>query len=131
MKYLLDTNIVIAFLKGHSQVIDKFRRHHYECVVSSIVMYELYFGAEKSQRKAQNHENIEKLPFGRIDFSKKDGHQAAIIRNDLRKRGTPIGVYDLLIAGQAVNRNLTLITNNVREFSRVDKLKWQDWLTAS
>lgn len=131
MKYLLDTNIIIAFLKGNPQIIHQFRQHHYECVVSSVVMYELYFGAEKSQRKVENYENIENLPFGVISFSEKDGRRAAMIRNDLRKKGTPIGVYDLMIAGQAVNRDLILVTNNIKEFSRVNDLTWEDWLAIA
>ena len=71
---------------------------------------------------------IEALQFEVLDFSKFDAEASGKIRADLKKSGTPIGPYDVLIAGQAVARSLTLITNNISEFSRVEGLKYEDWI---
>lgn len=131
MKFLLDTNIVIPLLNGNTVIAEKIQHHSSELVVSSIVMFELYFGSENSQRRRSNLAKITTMPLKVIDFNESDGRVAGRIRNELKQKGTPIGVYDVLIAGQAVNRNLILVTNNVREFSRVDGLTWQDWLTTS
>lgn len=98
-----------------------------DMAVSSITMYELYFGAYKSQRTERNLRLINKLPFTTLELQEQDGKAAGLIRADLEKKGTPIGPYDILIAGQAVAKSLTLITNNTKEFQRVSDLKIEDW----
>ena len=87
--------------------------------MSSIVSYELSFGAYSSQRVEQNLQIIEGLQFDVLEFSKSDAHAAGEIRADLKKQGTPIGPYDVLIGGQAIARSLILVTNNMKEFKRV------------
>ena len=62
-----------------------------------------------------------------LDFTANDAQAAGRIRAELKKAGTPIGAYDLLIAGQALARNLVLVTANTREFGRVHGLKFEDW----
>ena len=62
-----------------------------------------------------------------VDFDREDAHAAGEIRADLAKKGTPIGPYDVLIAGQASRRGAVLVTNNLREFKRVDNLQVEDW----
>ncbi|MBS9780409.1 MAG: type II toxin-antitoxin system VapC family toxin [Moraxellaceae bacterium] len=129
MKYSLDTNIVIALLNGNVEVLHKIKSLKMrECVVSSVVMFELYFGAEKSKRTRENLEKLLKLKFQILEFNENDGKVAGRIRNELNQKGTPIGAYDVLIAGQAINRDLVLITHNVKEFNRIAELKLEDWL---
>lgn len=129
MKYLLDTNAVIAILNGDERFLTKLEQYdENEFVISSIVLSELYYGAYKSQRKTQNLDKIKLLPFKVVQFNRTDANIAGKIRTDLESKGTPIGAYDTLIAGQAVAQDLTLITHNVGEFQRVEGLKIEDWL---
>lgn len=129
MKYLLDTNAVIAILNGDERFLTKLEQYdENEFVISSIVLSELYYGAYKSQRKTQNLDKIKLLPFKVVQFNRTDADIAGKIRTDLESKGTPIGAYDTLIAGQAVAQDLILITHNVGEFQRVEGLKIEDWL---
>jgi len=128
LKYFLDANAVIAVQKNNLRVLEKVRFQGAEDIVtSSIVMHELYFGAFKSDRTERNLDELAKLRFRVIDFDRKDAHFAGNIRSDLRRLGTPIGPYDTLIAGQALARDLTLVTRNTREFARVEGLLVEDW----
>ena len=90
-------------------------------------MHELFFGAYKSQRMAHNLARVESLQFEVLDLDKEDARHAGDIRAMLAKAGTPIGPYDVLIAGQAKARDLTLITHNTAEFRRVAGLRVEDW----
>lgn len=94
---------------------------------SSISVFELYFGAFKSARRDENMLKLESLDLEIVLFDADDARHAGVIRAALRERGTPIGPYDLLIAGQARARDLTLVTNNLREFQRVAGLRVEDW----
>lgn len=129
MRYLLDTNVVIAILKDTSaKVAQRAKRESIEDLgVPSIVAHELYFGAFRSRQERHNLSRLDALRFPVIDFDRDDARQAGLIRADLARRGTPIGPYDVLIAGQALNRSLILITRNIREFSRVPGLQIEDW----
>ncbi len=130
MHFLLDTNMVIALFNSGDTALRSHLKTHQpaDIAVSSIGMHELYFGAYKSQRQQQNLEKIDKLPFEVLHFDKEDARQAGEVRAELNKNGRPIGAYDVLIAGQALARGLTLITHNTKEFSRVSGLKCEDWL---
>jgi tRNA(fMet)-specific endonuclease VapC len=128
MTWLLDTNTVIALFKGEAEVWARIESMEPDaCVLSSIVMYELYYGASKSQRRAANLDRIEKLRFAVVDFDREDARAAGDIRAHLEIAGTPIGAYDILIAGQALSRGYVLVTRNVREFARVEGLKLERW----
>lgn len=128
MSYLLDTNVVIAFQKRHPTVLATLRTVAFDKVaLSSIVLFELYFGAVKGERTARNIEALGRLPFNTLDFTDLDAFEAGRIRDTLRRLGTPIGPYDTLIAGQALARDLTLVTRNTRKFSRVEGLRVEDW----
>lgn len=128
MKFLLDTNAVIAILNKKSNFIAKLKQYRpADFGIPAIVLFELYYGAEKSQRTEENLANIERLPFEIVPFSAIDAQLCGKIRADLEKIGKPIGAYDVQIAAQAKSRNLTLITHNVKEFQRVDDLAIQDW----
>jgi tRNA(fMet)-specific endonuclease VapC len=98
-----------------------------DLATSSIVVQELFFGAFKSRRPGNNLSIFDSLLFPVIDFDRDDARQAGLVRADLMARGAPIGPYDVLIAGHALARNLTLVTHNTREFSRVAGLRIEDW----
>lgn len=128
---LLDTNAVIALLARRSDALLQ-RVEAAEpgsLAVSSIVAHELYYGAYRSQKVAFNLETLRLLfaDLAILDLDREDARVAGEIRADLARQGTPIGPYDVLIAGQARARNLTLITNNTDEFARVPGLGIQDW----
>ena len=130
MKYLLDTNAVIAILKGEPVMLGRLRAHlPSDFGLPSIVMHELYYGAHKSQRAANNLARVEALQFEVVPFDAEDAQHAGELRARLAAAGTPIGPYDALIAGQARARGLVLVTHNVREFARVGELQVQDWQT--
>ena len=128
---LLDTNAVIALVTGRSEALLQ-RVDSMEpgsLAVSSVVAHELWFGAYKSQKVAFNLETLRllfaDLPI--LDFDREDARVAGELRAELKKQGTPIGPYDVLIAGQAKARDLILITNNTGEFARVAGLRLEDW----
>ncbi len=128
MKYLLDSNAVIALMKGHSGFVAELRRHKpQDFAIPAIVAYELFYGAYKGQRVAENLARVAALQFETLDFDREDARAAGEIRASLASLGTPIGAYDVLIAGQAVARDLILVTRNVREFERVQRLRFEDW----
>lgn len=129
MKFLLDTNAVIAILNRNEHFIQKIKQHKpSDFGLPSIVLFELVYGAEKSQKVAENRAKIEKLPFEILPFNQQDSIIAGMIRAALEKQGKPIGNYDVQIAAQALRTGLTLITHNVKEFQRVENLKFEDWL---
>lgn len=129
MRYLLDTNAVIAVLNDpHGPVAERLRKCPPEDVgVSAIVLYELYYGAFRSQRMDRNLELVDSLRFGVLPFDLGDARHAGEIRAWLAQQGMPIGAYDIQIAGQARARDLILVTRNMREFDRVDGLKIENW----
>jgi tRNA(fMet)-specific endonuclease VapC len=129
MKYLLDTNTLIEILNDRrSKPSKKLRRHDPgDVVTSSIVVHELYFGAFKSGRPIDNVARLDELQVPTLPLDREDARSAGEIRAVLKKAGTPIGPYDILIAGQAFARNLILVTNNTREFARIGGLQIEDW----
>jgi len=134
VNYLLDTNTVVALLRNKpAGVRERYREAEKSgdyLAVSSIVLFELWYGAEKSGRVRENTERLRILLSGDLDlldFDDQDAQTAGRVRAALEKIGTPIGAYDLLIAGQALRRGLTVVTANTSEFSRVAKLSWEDW----
>jgi tRNA(fMet)-specific endonuclease VapC len=129
MRYLLDTNAVIALLnRAESKAFATTMKHRSEDVAtSSIVMHELFFGAYKSARQARNLSVLEALRLTILDFDSDDAREAGRIRAQLAQGGRPIGPYDVLIAGQALRHRMILVTANVREFSRVSGLVCEDW----
>ena len=129
MKYLLDTNAVIAILKGDAAVLARRLRTHApgDFVLSAIVAHELFYGAYKSRDSAANLARLEKLQFAVVEFDHDDAREAGRVRAALAANGLPIGPYDVLIAGQALSRGLILVTHNMREFGRVPGLLLEDW----
>ena len=129
MRYLLDANVVIALLnKRNPQVAKRARAHKpHDVGISSIVVYELFYGAYKSARLAENVTLVDSLLFEVLEFDKEDAREAGKLRAQLARRGTPIGPYDVLIAGQAKARGLILVTHNTVEFARIAGLRTEDW----
>ncbi len=132
MRYLLDTNAVIALLNDPSGPVSR-RLHRLapaDVGVSAVVTHELYFGAYKSQRQDHNLAIVDALRFHVLPFDRGDSRHAGEIRAALAAQGTPIGGYDVLIAGQARARQLVLVTRNIKEFARVDGLLAENWQDA-
>ena len=131
MNYLLDTNTCIKYLNGRSEEIRKnleFKSQK-DIVVCSIVKAELFFGAMKSKNPEKNLKRQSQFlnRFVSLSFDDKASKFYGKIRARLEKSGTPIGPNDLFIAAIAVSNNITLVTNNTREFSRVEDLICEDW----
>ena len=125
---LLDSNVVIAIMRESESVIATLNRHRSgEIFVSSLVLSELYFGAFKSNRSVIALADVDALDFQVLNFNRHDARMAGNIRYSLGKAGTPISPLDTLIAGQALARDLTLVTRNIREFARVDGLRVENW----
>jgi len=129
MRYLLDANAVIALLNDKtSKTAQRARRERVgDVAVSAIVAHEVFYGAFKSRRAAQNLALVDALQFVVLEFDKEDARQAGEVRALLASKGTPIGPYDVLIAGQAVARDMILVTHNTQEFGRVMGLQIEDW----
>ncbi|MBR9979597.1 MAG: type II toxin-antitoxin system VapC family toxin [Desulfatitalea sp.] len=132
MRYLLDTNICIYLIKTRpASVMDRFRQHSPEDVaVSTITLFELAYGAKKSQNAKRSEDALAKLvmTLDLVELDRFAAEEAAKIRTRLEKAGTPIGPYDLLIAGIARARQMVLVTNNTREFERIDGLRIENWV---
>lgn len=129
MRYLLDTSAVVDLLRQRGDLILKRIQSHEpsDIGLSSIALYELYYGAFKSSRPEQSIALVDALRFEVLDFDGEDSRHAGEIRAMLANSGTPIGPYDVLIAGQARARELTLVSSNIREFQRIDGLSVEDW----
>lgn len=132
MSYLLDTNTCIYIMRQTSpKILERFRRENpVDLAISSITVSELKFGMEKSSRVKENLAALDKFlqPFQVFDF---DIRAAAIygkIRFELERKGTPIGPLDTLIAAHALSLNDVLVTNNLKGFKRVPKLRLENWV---
>jgi len=132
MKYLLDTNICIYIIKKKPEtVIKKFTKLRPGSVaISSITLSELYYGVIKSSKPNENMIALQEFisPLIVLDFTEQDALFYGKIRADLEKKGKPIGAMDLLIASIAKSKELILVSNNVREFSRISDLKVENWV---
>ena len=128
-RYLIDTNAVIALLNDAKSPLARRVRQHKpaDICISSIVAHELFYGAFKSQRAERNVALVDSLQFEVLGFDKEDARQAGQIRACLALKGTPIGPHDVLIAGQAKARSMSLITGNTDEFKRVEGLTIENW----
>ena len=134
MDYLLDTNACIALINGEPERVRKrFEQATAagsQIFVSSVVTFELWYGVAKSTREEFNTRRLRTFlsgPVSVLSLEETDARAAGTVRAALEVSGKPIGAYDVLIAGQAIHRQLTLVTANVAEFSRVKGLVWQDW----
>lgn len=130
MKFLLDTDTCIYALKQNQRVIERLlATARDEVAISVITEAELRTGAAKSSKPSRTLQRVENFlsPITLLEFTSDDAMAYATIRAKLERAGTPIGPLDTLIAAQAVARNLTIISNNQREFRRVGDLKIENW----
>ena len=131
LKYMLDTNIVIYVIKRRPlEVRETFNRHAGQLSISAITLAELLHGAEKSAKPEHNLRQVEEFVsrLEVLEYGIKAAAHYGDIRADLERKGTPIGVNDLHIAGPARSEGLILVTNNLREFERVEALRLENWL---
>ena len=133
MRYMLDTNTCIAIIKKRPPELKKRlkRLSIGEVGVSSVVIAELWYGIIQSYKRKHNEEALsEFLQYVTVsDWSAHAAPEYGRIRADLRKKGTPIGAMDLLIAAHALALNAVVVTANVKEFRRVSNLKVENWIT--
>lgn len=131
MKYMLDTNICIYAIKNKPEIVIKRFLQHVpdEMCISAVTYAELMHGVEKSQAVEKNRLAMSLFlsPITVLEFDSYAAEEYGRIRAGLEKKGTPIGPMDMLIAGHAKSQGLTLVTNNVREFERVEGLIVEDW----
>ncbi|MGO4996599.1 type II toxin-antitoxin system tRNA(fMet)-specific endonuclease VapC [Oribacterium sp. Sow4_G1_1] len=131
MKYMLDTNICIYTIKHKPpEGIKAFLCHEPDDMcISSITYGELMHGVEKSQAVERNRAAITLFlsAISILPFDSDAAEKYGAVRADLERKGTPIGPMDMLIAGHARSRGLILVTNNTREFFRVNELEVEDW----
>jgi tRNA(fMet)-specific endonuclease VapC len=133
MKYLLDTNICIYIINEKPEkVLRKFEQYPvYEFGISSVTHAELQYGVEKSKNKSTNQDALDEflLPLTILPFhGKKLVACHGEIRASLESKGKTIGPLDMLIAAHALSLDLTIISNNIKEFSRIPNLKCENWI---
>lgn len=134
MKYLLDTNVCIALINGRPvsvrSALDEALAKVSSIYVSSIALFELWYGVSKSLRREFNAQLLAGFlsgPIGSLPFEEEDARVSGEIRAELESIGKRIGEYDLLIAGQALRHKMTLVTANAQELGRIKSLSWEDW----
>jgi len=131
MKFMLDTNICIYVIKNKPEnVVQRFLQHAPEEICISAITYsELMYGVEKSMSVGKNRIAVSLFlsPLTILEFHAHAAEEYGKIRAELEKKGTPIGPMDMLIAAHARAEGLILVTNNTREFQRVEGLMVEDW----
>jgi tRNA(fMet)-specific endonuclease VapC len=130
VKYLLDTDTCIYALKQNRAVLGELlMKSRDDVAVSVISEAELRTGAAKSSSPSKTLRLVESFlaPLLLVEFTSEDAAIYAQVRSKLERAGTPIGPLDTIIAAQAVSRNLTLVSNNEREFRRVAGLRVENW----
>jgi len=134
MKYLLDTNICIYVINEKpKQVLRKFERYPvHEFAISSVTHAELQYGVAKSTHMKRNQEALDEflLPLTILPFhGKRLVERYGEIRAFLESKGKAIGPLDTLIAAHALSLDLTIVTNNTSEFSRIPNLRCENWVS--
>ena len=131
MNYLLDTNICVYIIKGKSPAAMRQvqSRQPGEIAISAITLAELEYGVLRSRDRDRNRAALSEFlfPFAILDFDRAAAVEYGRIRSSLEAKKKPIGPMDLLLAAQAKSRGLILVTNNEREFRRVEGLRVENW----
>jgi tRNA(fMet)-specific endonuclease VapC len=130
LKYMLDTNIAIYVIKRRPiELLAVFNSHAGQMCISSISMAELLHGVEKSSKPDHNLRQVEDFAsrLEVLEYGSKAAAHYGEIRAELERKGTVIGINDLHIAGHARSEGLTLVSNNLREFERVEGLRLMNW----
>lgn len=133
MKLMLDTNICIAIIKQKPKdIMQKFSVYEVgDICISSVTLAELRYGVAKSQYQEKNQAALDEfiLPLEIVGFDAEAALYYGNLRATLEKQGTPIGALDMMIGAHALSLNLSLVTNNTKEFNRVVGLKLLDWIS--
>lgn len=131
MRLMLDTNICIALIKQKpANVVRRFNDYLVgDICISSVTLAELRYGVAKSQFQQKNQHALDDfmMPLEVAFFDEAAANMYGVLRASLEKKGTPIGAMDLMIGAHALSENLTIVTNNVREFNRIPNLVVVDW----
>ncbi len=130
MKYLLDTDTLIYVFKRAGNCLARLSlRNDMDIAISTINLFELEYGMGKSDNRSKMDSYVATLcqRYAVLDFDRAASLQAGTIRALLHTRGTPIGPYDVQMAGIALSKNLTIVTRNTREFERVPGLRVENW----
>lgn len=131
MRYLLDTNVCVDYLNGRfPRLTERVQQSApSDLYISSVAVAELRYGAEKSTHRQRNHERLDVFlsDVQCVDFSSGAALVYGRVRAALERRGIIIGPYDLQIAAHALFLDLVLVSDNVREFRRVEGLKVENW----
>jgi tRNA(fMet)-specific endonuclease VapC len=127
---LLDTNVCVGVLKANAAVVDRLGQlAPSRLVLCSVVKAELYHGARSTSAVARNLASVERFcrPYLSLPFDDDCARVYGQIRTELKRSGQMIGSNDLMIAATAIANEITLVTHNLREFSRVPELLVEDW----
>jgi tRNA(fMet)-specific endonuclease VapC len=131
LRYLLDTNACVDYLTGrYPSVLERIRSASPDDLcISSVVVSELRYGAERSQKRAENHARLDSFlqEIRGLDFDQEAAAVYGRVRARLEEQGQPIGPYDTMIASHALARELIVVTDNVQEFERVVGLRIANW----
>jgi len=129
--YLLDTNIISYWMRGDSKLIDRIKKYApSDLFLSTITLAEILYGIEKSPiKKRERRFKIRQISslLGMYSFNETAARKYAVIRTQLEKEGRMISERDTQIASIALANRLIVVTHNVKEFTRVDKLQVEDW----
>lgn len=131
LRWLLDTSVCVRVLRDRPAAAKhRFNSQAAGLAISSVTYFELIYGVEKSARPTQGLTEVERFAarLTVLPFDDRAAAHAAQIRASLERRGTPIGAYDLLIAGHARSQGLAVVTGDLREFNRVEGLRAEDWI---
>ena len=131
LRYMLDTNICIYVIKSRPAGLrERFNSLADQLCISAITLAEIIYGAEKSARPVENLAIIEQF-VARLDvlsFGERAATHYGQLRAELERAGHPVGIHDMMIGGHARSEGLTLVSNNLREFQRMEGLRLENWV---
>jgi tRNA(fMet)-specific endonuclease VapC len=131
LRYMLDTNICIYVIKNRPAGLrERFNSLADQLCISAITLAEIIYGAEKSARPVENLAIIEQF-VARLDvlsFGERAATHYGQLRAELERAGHPVGIHDMMIGGHARSEGLTLVSNNLREFQRMEGLRLENWV---
>jgi len=131
MKYLLDTCVISDFIKGQPNVLTRMKYEQPDYLaISSITRMEIEYGLKLNPARAKKIKNVTDMLLSMmhtLSYNSEDAIATATIRSYLKSAGTPIGAYDVMIGGVALNRGLIMVTSNTKEFDRITGLVLEDW----
>jgi tRNA(fMet)-specific endonuclease VapC len=131
LRFMLDSNICIAAMRrSGGELFDRLEKDKSRLCISTVTLHELVHGAERSLRAEEEQGRVFAMTslLQVLDFDAEAANHSGRIHAKLAQSGSLIGAYDILIAGHARSVDLILVTHNLKEFSRVEGLRCEDWL---